>query len=152
MTPYEEVALALFNEHRAQTRHHEDQREKLTTIILLMAGGLLAFSTTQSQLELRHLYLTVPAILLGVFGAVASLKHYQLNRMHAWMAEEFRTKLQEATGLPIADLQGAGYDRSVKSFGPVASLHLYHLWLVIPTSVALAGGILTFLIIRDRCS
>jgi hypothetical protein len=79
MSNYQEVSLAMYQERAAQARQHEDHRQKLTSLILVLAGALLAFVSREPSWKVSDLYLTRRVIGLG-FGCVRSASRLRTRR------------------------------------------------------------------------
>ncbi|NQU34129.1 MAG: hypothetical protein HQ521_12925 [Bacteroidetes bacterium] len=84
----DELHWRMYNDHVTQARQHEDQRERMTTLIVVVAAAAMAF-ISQNGLEYYDLVLSLPLIILGAFGARFSFKHYERNRMHVKIASGY---------------------------------------------------------------
>lgn len=81
----------MYNEHTSQGRHHETQRTAVSTVILALAGAVVAVI---AQGHFRHTWsLAAFLILLGLVGALFSLKQAERTRMHITIASAFRQQL-----------------------------------------------------------
>jgi hypothetical protein len=134
-----DVLLAYWQEQRAQARHAEEQRSTLTNLILVIAAAALGF-LSQWGWETRTLAITVPLVLLGVFGAVASAKLYERNLYHYEQAAAFSRELGRATGV----VEHEKFLRDVRE--RFAGLHpamgrvrLYVLWITLHAMIAVLG-------------
>ena len=82
----------MYNEHTTQGRHHETQRTAVSTVVLALAGAVVA---VVAQGHFRHTWsLAVFLILLGLVGALFSLKQAERTRMHITIAGYFRKQLE----------------------------------------------------------
>jgi hypothetical protein len=82
----------MYNEHTSQGRHHETQRTAVSTVVLALAGAVVA---VMSQGHFRHTWsLAAFLILLGLVGALFSLKQAERTRMHITIAGAFRHQLE----------------------------------------------------------
>ncbi len=99
----------IYDEHAKQARQHEDQRERMTNMILAVSGILITFISFNG---LNHdaLVASVGMIILGGYGCIFSLKHYERNRFHTGIMKAFRTELDKEMMLPAS-----GTSRSPKS-------------------------------------
>lgn len=66
-----------YDEHAAQARQHENQRERMTNIILIVAGALIGFLSSSSSATIYSFISSVVLIPLGIFGWMFSSKHYE---------------------------------------------------------------------------
>jgi len=87
-----ETLLHMYEEHAAQARQHEDQRERMTNLVLLISAALVGL-IGHSQFALSSLPAAVLVAFLGFYGTLFSLKHYERNRMHTKIMAAFRREL-----------------------------------------------------------
>lgn len=84
----------MYNEHTSQGRHHETQRTAVSTVVLALAGAVVAV------IAQGHFRRTWPLagflILLGIVGALFSLKQAERTRMHITIASAFRKRLEQS--------------------------------------------------------
>ena len=84
----------MYNEHTSQGRHHEAQRTAVSTVVLALAGAVVAVI---AQGHFRHTWsLAAFLILLGLVGALFSLKQAERTRMHITIAGAFRHQLEQS--------------------------------------------------------
>ena len=84
----------MYSEHTNQGRHHETQRTAVSTVILALAGAVVA---VVGQGQFRHTWaLAAFLILLGIVGALFSLKQAERTRMHITIAGAFRYHLERS--------------------------------------------------------
>ena len=88
-----------YNEHAAQARQHEDQREKMTNVVLSVAGVLIGLITF-SNLSRWSLPAAGAVVLLGVFGFFASGKHYERFKFHTAIMATIRTEIDRLARQP----------------------------------------------------
>lgn len=82
----------MYNEHTSQGRHHETQRTAVSTVVLALAGAVVAVI---AQGHFQHTWpLAAFLILLGLVGALFSLKQAERTRMHITIAGAFRRQLE----------------------------------------------------------
>jgi hypothetical protein len=63
----------MYNEHVTQGRHHETQRTAVVTVVLALAGAVIAY-LAQAKTSAVQWPMSVFLIILGIFGAGFSLK------------------------------------------------------------------------------
>jgi Flp pilus assembly protein TadB len=84
----------MYNEHTSQGRHREAQRTAVSTVVLALAGAVVAVI---AQGHFRHICsLAAFLILLGLVGALFSQKQAERTRMHITIAGEFRHQLERS--------------------------------------------------------
>ena len=137
-----DVLWGMYQEHCTQGRHHEEQRATMSNLVLALSGGVLGLMTLK-DLSTDTWPLAVFLILLGLFGALFSAKHYERFCFHMTAASVHRAKLE--TLLPdsqllelrrTAELQHAGTRPPLRR----ARLHLF--WIGLHAAVALVGAVL----------
>jgi hypothetical protein len=84
----------MYNEHTNQGRHHEAQRTAVSTVVLALAGAVVAVI---AQGHFRHTWpLAAFLVLLGLVGALFSQKQAERTRMHITIAGDFRHQLERS--------------------------------------------------------
>src|ERR687891_116676 len=94
MADERDILWGMYQEHCTQGRHHEDQRATMTNLIIAVAAaviGLLSFKELSRGVWPLSVFLT----LLGFFGALFSLKHYERFRYHMKCAAQYRNTLEK---------------------------------------------------------
>ena len=109
----------MYNEHTSQGRHHETQRTAVSTVVLALAGAVVAVI---AQGHFRQTWsLAAFLILLGIVGALFSLKQAERTRMHITIAGAFRQQLEESlAGRGPAGLPQGGIAGNLKDIGSKA--------------------------------
>jgi hypothetical protein len=91
----------MYNEHTTQAKHHETQRTAIVTVVLALAGAVIAYLAnvkTSAPLWPISAFLVV----LGLFGAVFSLKQTERARMHTHIAGKYRRRLERCLDKNVA--------------------------------------------------
>lgn len=144
-----EVLWGMFQEHLNTAHHHEEQRERVTTLILVLEVallGLLAFKDGEAQV-LHPVYVTIPVSMLGTFGALFSLKHYERYRFHTVVAGEYRRHLERCVpGAEIGRIFLAAKDSHGRNYRCLSKMHLYLHWTALHLGVAALGLLFTFIL------
>jgi hypothetical protein len=138
----DELNWRLFNEHVLQARQHEGQRERMTTLIVAISAATIAF-ISQQNLTYSDLLLSIPLILLGIFGARFSYKHYERNRMHVTISEGYLELIDE-------DILNVRKHREVthkEKYPKTYHWKLHKYWQGIHIGISIAGLIISTLII-----
>ena len=113
-------------------RHHELLRERSTLIILIIAGALLAALKVPGALDIAQVPISLSLIVLGIFGALLSCKHYQKHQEHYGQATEIYDYLFQA-GMGNAPRKKAKAKRKAVERGYIKykRIRLHRLWLTI---------------------
>jgi hypothetical protein len=90
-----------YDEHADHARQHEDQRERVTNIILSIAGVLVGL-VTFAEMSLWALPAALSLVLLGVYGYFFSGKHYERFRFHSAILLEIRAEMDRLAMYPAA--------------------------------------------------
>ncbi|MBM0207250.1 hypothetical protein JNW90_32850 [Micromonospora sp. STR1s_5] len=130
-----------------QIRHSENQRATMTNMLLVLTAagvGLIA----QKGLESGLLLVSGAILLLGAFGAAASLKYYERFRLHLREAGAIRAKIEDKfPGLDLGVLAETTWSEHKAAFPRLAKMPLYSLWVALHLGIALAGGTISALIL-----
>lgn len=148
-----DVLWKFYQEYYAQMRHYEMQRSTVTNLLLLVAAAILAFITYDKALSRSDLPLTGLLVIIGLFGAAFSLKHYERSSFHIERARKFRDKLDELLfeSTLITHLKREA-DALHKKNHPILSRNyrgwwrVHRLWVVLHLLIAALGLLLTIFI------
>ncbi|BBO30446.1 HAD family hydrolase [Lacipirellula parvula] len=86
-----------YAEHAEQARQHENQRERMTNLVLGVAGALIGVMTF-ADLAVWSLPAALAVTALGAYGLVFARKHYERNRYHVSIMREIRKEMEYACG------------------------------------------------------
>ena len=103
MKETDELLWSLFSFNMDYCRHHEEQRAKATTVVIALAGAALAFVSHKDGINFGEWPIGLFLCLLGVYGGLVLMKHYERFKFHNLRALEFRRKLGKQ--LPDADIE-----------------------------------------------
>jgi Flp pilus assembly protein TadB len=149
-----DVLLKMYDEHAQQARQHETQRERMSWIILAVSGVLVTF-IANNGLQPNSLIASATLIVLGVYGWLFSLKHYEKNRLHTKIMKSFRDNLGGETGLDIDAIRAVGSNSHKDDYkkSPIKSwiwkCRLNHLWAGLPLLIAVLGLALSVIIVAS---
>jgi hypothetical protein len=133
-----DLLLTLYNEQRAQARWHEEQRERVSSLCVAVAGVLLALQGPAGADLVPVTSLMLVGI--GVFGAVTAWKHYERNRLHAELARTYRRRLAALVGATeIEAMNAMAAQRHGVVWRATQHLRLYRLWTTMNLLVAMLG-------------
>jgi hypothetical protein len=144
-----DILWGMYQEHCTQGRHHEDQRASVTNLIIALASamvGLLAFK----DLSRNAWPLPCTLILLGLFGALFSLKHYERFRYHMKCAAQYRDALESL--VPTTNLKAlrqAGRRAHRGKYKIIEDIHLFVFWVAFNLLIASLGGILLYVVLHS---
>jgi len=134
-----ELYWRIYTENCTQGRHHESMRATLTTLIAAIAAGALGLLKTDVP-SCQQMPLGILVVILGLFGAFASRKHYERFALHMRRASMYRNKIDHLLrGLNLAALKREADAKHVKSFALTGRVSLAWLWSLMNLAVAAIG-------------
>lgn len=142
-----EILWRWLNEHYTHARHHETQRSTLSSCLLVVEGGVLAF-ISNLQKNNAHVPYTLPSFLiaLGIFGILSVLKLYERFRFHNHVADAARAALEVQLGMKpsLTELRNTGTlkHKTKWYYHLVGWTHLYVFWIALHGLVIVLGVIL----------
>lgn len=99
-----EFLWRMYSENTTHVRHVETQRSTVTSVLLTLAGAVLALIAVQLRgNQAPHLGLSVLLILVGLMGSIFTGKLYELYIEHKQRARTFRRAL--ARRIPEAQVE-----------------------------------------------
>jgi len=124
-----ELLWRLYADNREYARAHESQRSAAANLIVAISAGLLGLATFDQKLTVADLPLTLFLMLVGLFGAVFSSKHYERTRLHLNRARQYLRRLNDLFPEDrIVDLQKQGDAENERAFPRLYHLKLNSLW------------------------
>jgi hypothetical protein len=158
----EEVLLALYNENAAQARQHELYRQAITGVVGGIAGGIVGVSIKEAHTVLDSPLLPAAGAflaLVGAFGLIATMKHYERNRLHIERMREVRVHLQALPGMPpgiLANINTRANGANDANYPLLSKVRLNWIWNTFHLLVVVTGVVMIMLPImtnvRDRTS
>lgn len=142
-----EILLRFWQEQRDQAKQSEDQRAVMTNIILIISSAGVGLVAKQGVDDRSMILVAVPLIVLGIVGALTSLKYRERFELHIGEARLYRRQLD--TLYPSLRLERRWQILRVahRARHPLLNrVRLYHLWTFIPFVVAITGLGLTIAI------
>ena len=97
-----DILLANYKEHADEARQHENQRERMTALIVAVGAGSLGLAMSKVEAFNQSL-LGGALVVLGLYGAIFSLKHYERNRRHVALMKGIGQRLEEL--YPLSQLE-----------------------------------------------
>ena len=142
-----DVLLELWKEQREADRWTENQRATLTNIIIVVVAAGLGF-IAQSGLRPPMLVVTLPMMVLGLYGVFACLKFHERCAFHVGQARGLRKKIAEQfPDLGIEATLRATSHRQRQRFPRLRKIRLYVVWIALHGAIAAAGAALSVWII-----
>lgn len=144
-----ELLWRFYQEHCAWERHHETQRSSATNLVLVVAAAVLSLVTINKSIDLSDLPLTIFLIVLGLFGSILSLKHYERFKRHQTLAETYRKALDEdIPEAQILSLRSKAENRHTDDYRAtycswIHRWRLHWLWIGLHLAVAVTGIVLS---------
>lgn len=158
-----DVLRDCYKEHVDQARHHENQRERMSALVVAITAALVSVISHES-LAFQTLPLALLLIPLGIFGLAFSRKHYERNRLHTTIARSYLSAIGQELAAPSAtitatvfdDIHKAGrqkhkecYEKKQKRDPTVTEWRLHTFWnglhiLIIMLGIILSGCIIVF--------
>lgn len=165
---------SMYEEHAAQARKHEEQRERITALVLSIVTLLVGFITF-AKLSMASSAASLLIVLLGIYGYFFAGKHYERFKLHTKIMRAMRRELDALTlneghvGKSVALLRDEAEAAHYREFvwprflggrsaaqntatSWVARQRLHVFWEAIHLIVVLIGVGLTFGILAKGCS
>ena len=150
--PDETILLALYKENADQARQHELFRQTITTLVAGITGaviGLLSLKDTGAVLHSPLLPVIVILVaVIGTFGLIASMKHYERNRMHIERIREIRKALDTLPGITpqlLQNINANAKNTHDPKFPHLSQLELNKVWNTFHLLVVILGITLALL-------
>lgn len=150
MSDEADILWGMYKEHTTQGRHHEIQRAAMTNLIMAICAGVLGLFALDKSPTTIHLVLAIFLVVLGLFGAVFSAKHYERFSMHMERARGYRDALEQA--LPstnIKEIKDAADFKAKKKYPKLFDLRLFWFWMALHVVVAAVGLILSIWVVSN---
>ncbi|MFE7778510.1 hypothetical protein ACFU5O_32455 [Streptomyces sp. NPDC057445] len=138
-----DVLIELWKDERQQALQAEGQRAALTNIVIVVVAAGLGF-VSQKRLGPSLLVVTLPMMLLGLYGALSCLKYRERFSLHSSQARRLRIELGRID--PTFSIEAGRQEtkrRHRSRFSFLVKIRLYALWVAIHAGVAVIGGILS---------
>jgi len=143
-----ELLWRLYADNREYARAHEGQRSMAANLVVAVSAGLLGMATLDQKLTSADLPLTLFIIVVGLFGAVFSSKHYERTRLHLNRAKQYLKRLNELFPQDqIIELQKQGDSENERAFPRLSHMKLNSLWNCFYLLISLLGLFLSCYIV-----
>jgi len=146
----ENILIEVYKEQCTHGRHHEAQRTAMSNLILIAATGIIAFVTFDDKLNLFDLPIALFLVILGLFGALFSVKFGERFKHHSSRSREIRNQLDENISelLKTADQK---HDSLNKHSVWIKKLNITRYWVLLHMLISAIGIVLSLLIIFENC-
>lgn len=146
-----EVLWQLIKDNFEQARAHETYRADISKLVITLVGILVGTLSVTGATARQQMLVWFAVGVLGVYGAMASAKHYERNRMHVAIAQHLLEKLrQEARFTSDLNVVFRDFQQNRKwTHSALASLSLNWLWTGFPALLGI-GGLLAWLYLIIR--
>jgi hypothetical protein len=132
--------LAMYSEQVEQARQHENMRANAANIVFGAGAVVAGFLYDNDAPHGEGRMLAIGLILIGVFGVAIVAKHYERNRMHVAVAQEYRAALEERLpGSNVDRLRSQGRRTHKKAYWLLSELGLNWLWTAASLVFVMAG-------------
>ena len=140
-----DVLLKIYQEQWAQARQHENQRVTITNIVLLISSAIVGF-ITQQGVSPQMLPVAILLVIVGIFGAVACSKLYEVSELHFGRVRALYDRLNVLH--PKTHLKKIKEDADLKHkslFPKLTKLHVHQFWLALHLIIILFGIVLSLM-------
>ena len=147
----ETILLAIYNENATQARQHELFRQAITAVVGGIAGAVIGTSVKEGPALLKSPLLSVGGaflMIVGVFGLLATVKHYERNRMHIERMRQIRVHLQTLPYVSpniLSNINAAADFTHNSHYSVFSRTRLNAIWNAFDASVIVGGAALCVL-------
>lgn len=136
-----DVFLKMYQEHCTQGRHHETQRSTVISAVMAVSAAVIGIITFDMTVAApADLPLALFLVVLGVFGAGFSMKHYERFNLHMERARRHRDELDALLqGQPLRRMKEEADMAHRQDFPRMYKWRLHYWWLTLNLFVALVG-------------
>jgi len=136
-----DVVWHLVKDNFEQARAHEQYRASISTLVITLTGILVGTFSITSLGPYHHRIVYLAIAVLGLYGGLASAKHYERFRMHVAIAQHFLDKLRALGNFTIdVNDEFKQFQKARKwRHSWLASLSLNWLWTGFLTALGLVG-------------
>jgi hypothetical protein len=125
-----DILFALYSENVTQCRHHESQRATVTSSVIAIDTIIIGLITFDKVINYTDIPLSVLLIILGIFGATFTLKHYERYSLCVERLRQYRKELDEQfAGNEISRLRNIADDIHKKRFPTLVKYTHHKFWI-----------------------
>jgi len=142
------ILIDMYNEQMAHARHHEVLRATVSNIIIVVSAALLGLITYDKQINIDDLAMIIFLIIVGLFGYLITMKHYQHLQRHLQRANGFVEKIEELYPLTeISRIMEEARIKNIKEFPILSKARLNTYWGALHIIIILLGVFLLLKVI-----
>lgn len=143
-----DAAICVYEQYCEQVRHHQDERRAIASTLTVVIGALVAVAAIDQRLDERDFPVVVAFIVVGLFGAVCTVKCHALIRFYKKMAETMALHIGSGS---INAFDVKALERTLIAAEPifwkwVHAIRLWQLWFLFFVFIMLAGVTLLFVL------
>lgn len=143
-----DILFALYTENVNQCRHHETQRATVTSSIIAIDTIIIGLITFDKTINLTDIPLAILLIILGIFGATFTLKHYERYSLCVERLRQYRKELDEQFGdNEILRLKNIADEIHAKRFPNLVRYTHHKFWIFLHVIITVIALVLTALAI-----
>ena len=143
-----DVWLRMYEEQIRHVRHHESLRTQSTSMILVLSAALLAFLSSEIAPQGKQYIPGLFIVLLNIYGALISLKHYERSKLHRAVSEQYRNAISDVAALEnlkLNEVRGNGKLKHRENFPGglrwIFDIRAYVLWTILHLILVAVGVI-----------
>lgn len=137
----------MLQEEYTHARQHQTQRATMTNIVLVVASALIGLICFDKHLSISDTPASVMVVVLGIFGAVFSVKFQERYSCHRKRAYTIRNRIEELDPeCNFTFLEKTANDKSKEEFPILSRYSLRYFWILLHVSILLVGLLLLLLI------
>ncbi|MEM6626037.1 MAG: hypothetical protein AAF719_04975 [Pseudomonadota bacterium] len=136
-----DLLMQIYDEQTNHARHHESLRVNIVSVILTLGSLVIAVICHDGGIFRDDIPIIVFLGCLGLFGYIASMKHYERNRLHVARAQVMREMAEDSLGADdIGDaLRKAGKEHEKAYSFQSGYIRLKYVWAIAPLLLSLAA-------------
>lgn len=138
-----DILFGMYHDSVAQCRHHETQRATVTSSVIAIDTIIIGLITFDKAINWLDVPLCLLLIILGVFGATFSLKHYERYLLSVERLRQYRQLLDEQfANNEILRLKDKADEIHAKRFPRLSKYKHHNFWVVLHLLMAVIGLVL----------
>jgi len=135
-----EILLGMYHDNIASYRHHETQRSTVTSSIIAIDTIVIGIITFDKMINWLDAPLLILLIILGVFGATFTAKHFERASLHSERARQIRKELDELFAEnTLAKLRHAADEIHAKNFPVLRKYRHHNFWILLHLIILTIG-------------
>lgn len=137
--------MEFIKENLSEIRHTENHRNNITSIILILVGGILSIISA-NKLSLHLLPLTIFIIIIGLFGILVTRKLYERQKWYMGRLDSLYEQIDKLDSkLKIKNTYETYAQQHVLKFNFYSKVRMNFLWTLIHFFIIIMGIVLTII-------